>query len=80
LIYAIYVAVNNAYAKYLISMPRPEIYPVKKLIGFNQAQLDAIDEWRRRQTPIPSVSEAIRRLVEQALNVKSSRDEKKRQR
>jgi hypothetical protein len=61
-------------------MPRPEIYPVKKLIGFNQAQLDAIDEWRRRQTPIPSVSEAIRRLVEQALNVKSSRDEKKRQR
>jgi hypothetical protein len=25
--------------------------------------LAAIDEWRRQQTPIPSVSEAIRALV-----------------
>jgi hypothetical protein len=48
-------------------MPRPEIYPVKKVIGFDRAQLAAIDGWRRRQTPIPTVSEAIRLLVGQAL-------------
>jgi hypothetical protein len=48
-------------------MPRPQIYPVKRLIGFDQEQLDAIETWRRRQTPIPTVSEAIRRLVQQAL-------------
>ena len=48
-------------------MPRPMIFPVKKVIGFDQAQLDAIDKWRRHQTPIPSVSEAIRRLLESAL-------------
>lgn len=51
-------------------MPRPEIYPVKKVIGFDQKMLDAIDRWRRRQAPIPTVSEAIRRLVELGLSVK----------
>jgi hypothetical protein len=44
-------------------MPRPKIFPFKKVIGFDEAQLAAIDKWRRRQTPIPSVSEAIRKLV-----------------
>ena len=39
-------------------MPRPELYPVKKVIGFEELQLNAIEKWRRRQTPIPSVSEA----------------------
>jgi len=48
-------------------VPRPELFPVKKVIGFGQSQLSAIDKWRRRQTPIPSVSESIRQLVEQAL-------------
>jgi hypothetical protein len=48
-------------------MPRPELYPVKKVIGFDQALLNAIDKWRRRQTPIPTVSDAIRVLLEQAL-------------
>jgi hypothetical protein len=49
---------------------RPELYPVKKVIGFDQSMLDAIDHWRRRQTPIPTVSDAIRTLVEQGLAAK----------
>ena len=44
-------------------MPRPKLYPVKKVIGFDQAMLDAIDDWRRTQSPIPTVSEAIRQIV-----------------
>jgi hypothetical protein len=44
-------------------MARPELYPVKKVIGFDQAMLDSIEKWRRRQTPIPTVSDAIRQLV-----------------
>ena len=54
-------------------MPRPELFPVKKVIGFDQEMLDAIDGWRRRQTPIPSVSEAIRQLVELGLKAKAKR-------
>jgi hypothetical protein len=49
---------------------RPELYPVKKVIGFDQSMLDAIDHWRRRQTPIPTVSDAIRALVELGLAAK----------
>jgi hypothetical protein len=51
-------------------LARPEIYPVKKVIGFEQDMLDAIDDWRRKQKPIPTVSDAIRRLVEQGLKGK----------
>ena len=55
-------------------MPRPELYPVKKVIGFNREQLGAIDRWRRSQSPIPTVSDAIRQLVEQSLaGTKSAR-------
>jgi len=53
-------------------MPRPEHYPVKKVIGFDQALLSAIDKWRRRQTPIPTVSEAIRKLLALGLKAKSA--------
>jgi hypothetical protein len=49
-------------------MPRPEIYPVKKIIGFNTALLDAIEKWRAKQRPIPNVSDAIRQLIEAGLN------------
>ena len=42
------------------------------MIGFDQALLNAIDKWRRRQTPIPTVSDAIRILLEQALASPSS--------
>jgi hypothetical protein len=44
-------------------MPRPELYPIKKLIGFDAKLFDAVDEWRRRQDPEPNVSDAIRALV-----------------
>jgi hypothetical protein len=50
---------------------RPELYPVKKVIGFDQAMLDAIDRWRRQQTPIPTVSDAIRKLIELGLVVRA---------
>jgi len=33
-------------------------------------EVGAIDEWRRRQTDLPSRSEAIRRLVELGLKAK----------
>ena len=51
-------------------MTRPELYPVKKVIGFEHNMLSAIENWRRKQTPIPTVSEAIRRLVELGLKAK----------
>jgi hypothetical protein len=55
-------------------MPRPEIYPVKKMVGFTASMLDAIDKWRAKQRPIPNVSEAIRHLIEIGLK---AREEKK---
>ena len=48
-------------------MPRPEIFPIKKMIGFTADMLDAIDKWRARQRPIPNVSDAIRQLIEAGL-------------
>jgi hypothetical protein len=48
-------------------MPRPELYPVKKVIGFDQATIDAIDKWRAKQKPLLNASEAIRRLLELGL-------------
>jgi hypothetical protein len=34
---------------------------------FTVGQLDAVDEWRRAQPDLPSRTEAVRRLVAQAL-------------
>jgi hypothetical protein len=51
-------------------MPRPELFPVKKVVGFDQEMIEAIDKWRAKQTPLPNVSEAIRRLVEIGLKAK----------
>jgi hypothetical protein len=45
-------------------MPRPELYPVKKIVGFDHQIIDAIEKWRGKQRPIPNASEAIRKLVE----------------
>lgn len=42
---------------------RPEKFPIKKVIGFDQEMLDAIDQWRRQQTQIPNLSDAIRELI-----------------
>jgi hypothetical protein len=51
-------------------MPRSELFPVKKVVGFDQNMIDAIDAWRAEQKPLPNVSEAIRRLVEIGLKAK----------
>jgi hypothetical protein len=51
------------------SAGRPRIIAVKKLIGFSEAQLIAINEWRASQTPVPSLTEAIRRLLAIALEI-----------
>ncbi len=51
-------------------MPRPRLYPVKKVIGFDTALLKAIDGWRRGRTPIPTVSEAIRQILGKHLRAK----------
>lgn len=48
-------------------MPRPQVYPTKKLIGFDDELLAKIDDWRRKQKPIPNFSDAVRDLVQTAL-------------
>ena len=48
-------------------MPRPELYPVKKVVGFDQTMIDAVEKWRSKQRPVPNLPEAIRRLVELSL-------------
>jgi CRP-like cAMP-binding protein len=45
-------------------VPPRESYP---LIGFDQPMLDAIEEWRLNQSPPPSMSQAVRHLVELGL-------------
>jgi hypothetical protein len=54
-------------------MPRPELYPVKKIIGFNAALMDAIEKWRSRQRPIPNFSDAVRALLEAGLAATKSK-------
>jgi hypothetical protein len=51
---------------------RPKTTGAGTQIGmrWQAATLEAIDEWRRQQPDLPSRSEAIRRLVEQALKGK----------
>jgi len=49
-------------------MPRPELYPIKKVIGFEQAMIDAVEKWRAKQKPIPTVSDAIRQLVHRGIS------------
>jgi hypothetical protein len=47
---------------------RPETHPIKKVIGFTEEMIEAVEIWRAKQFPAPNVSEAIRRLVELGLN------------
>lgn len=56
-------------------MPRPEIYPVKKLVGLSESMLEAIEKWRAKQRPIPNVSDAIRQLIEVGLKAPRSADQ-----
>lgn len=44
-------------------MPKPELYPIKKLIRLDQETLDAIETFRAEQKPIPNQSEAIRKIL-----------------
>lgn len=45
-------------------MARPTLYPIKKVVGFTPEMLAGIDDWRREQSPIPTVSDAIRQILE----------------
>lgn len=47
---------------------RPVEFPNKKLIGFDQDMLDAIDSWQKSQQVPPTFSDAVRLLVERGLN------------
>ena len=49
-------------------MPRPKLYPIKKVVGFDEATIAEIEEWRVKQKPIPEISDAIRQLVAKALS------------
>ena len=49
---------------------RPETHPIKKVIGFSDEMIEAVEEWRAKQKPVPNLSEAIRRLVEIGLKAK----------
>lgn len=48
-------------------MARPQQFPIKKLVGFDQEMMDAIDSYRRDQPSIPNISEAIRDLLSSGL-------------
>jgi len=50
---------------------RPETHPIKKVIGFSEEMIEAVEVWRARQKPIPNQSEAMRQLVELGLTVKA---------
>lgn len=44
-------------------MGRPSMGLTKKLIGFDDESIRAVDEWRREQDPIPDFSEAVRKII-----------------
>jgi hypothetical protein len=50
---------------------RPETHPIKKVIGFSEEMIDAVEIWRAKQKPVPNQSEAIRRLVDRGLKAKT---------
>jgi hypothetical protein len=48
-------------------MAGPQRPPIEKIVRFDQAGIQAIEDWRARQKPVPSASEAIHRLIEMGL-------------
>jgi hypothetical protein len=50
--------------------PAGRDFPVSVQLRLTEGQASAIDDWRRAEVDIPSRSEAIRRLVEEALKAK----------
>jgi metal-responsive CopG/Arc/MetJ family transcriptional regulator len=59
-------------------MAKPIQLPNKLLIAFDDERLEAIDEWRRQEPDLPTRSEAIRRLLDQALVAAADRPTKRR--
>jgi hypothetical protein len=49
---------------------RPETHPIKKIIGFSEEMIEAVEKWQAKQKPVPNLSEAIRQLVELGLKAK----------
>lgn len=49
----------------------PELMSVRLQMVISPSLVAAIDAWRKQQDDLPSRSEAIRRLVAEALNVPS---------
>ena len=51
-------------------MPKPLKFPIKLLIGFDDAAVKAIDDWRRQQEDLPNRSKSVRRLIAVALSTR----------
>ena len=51
-------------------MPRPEEFPIKLQLSVTEDLDEAIKRWRQKQDDVPNRSEAIRRLLWQALGPK----------
>ena len=51
-------------------MAKSSLYPVKKVIGFDEELLKAVDSWRGGRTPIPNASDAIRQILTKHLRQK----------
>jgi hypothetical protein len=54
-------------------MARPERFPIKLVLGINKRIDQALADWRRHQADLPSRSEAIRRLIAQALSAEKAK-------
>ena len=65
-----YIRYSHLSIRYIRNVGRPELYPIKKLVRFDDAMVAAVDVWRKKQKPILNVNEAIRRLVELGLKSK----------
>jgi hypothetical protein len=63
----------NPSPRALVSELRPETHPIKKLVGFTEEMIAAVETWRAKQKPVPNLSEAIRQLVEIGLKAKGKR-------
>jgi hypothetical protein len=48
-------------------MAGPQRRPIKKQVRFDHTVIQAIEDWRARQKPVPSASDAIHRLIEMGL-------------
>jgi metal-responsive CopG/Arc/MetJ family transcriptional regulator len=54
-------------------MARPEEFPIKLQLSLTDDLDEAIRKWRQKQDDVPNRSEAIRRLLRQALALKEKR-------